>query len=63
MDVAEVGTPEGKKVTRSLLRTECLLCHLFALPVSCDKLIFHEIKEGQPSETASVEHDVCTCSG
>ena len=49
MDVAEVGAPERKKVTRSLLRNECLyssLCHSFALPISPDELIFHENKEG-----------------
>ena len=62
MEEAEVGAPEGKKVTLSLLRNECLyslLCHLFALPISCDKLIFHEIKQGQSSETACVEPVVC----
>ena len=50
MDVAKVGAPEGKKVTWSLLRNELLrslLCSLFALPFGCDKLIFHEIEEGQ----------------
>ena len=37
MDVAKVGAPEGKKVTRSLLRNEflrSLLRPLFALPLS-----------------------------
>ena len=66
MDVAEVGAPEGKKVTRLLLRNEYRYsspCHLFFLPISRDELIFHENNEGQSSETACVEHAVCTCSG
>ena len=43
VEVAEVGAPGGKKVTRSLLRYECLCsfpCPLFALRMSRDKLIF-----------------------
>ena len=49
--MAEVGTPEGKKVTRSLLRKAkqflipwliiCLLC------MCHDNLISHGIKEGE----------------
>ena len=31
MEVAEVGAPGGKKVTRSLLRHECLLLLFFVL--------------------------------
>ena len=65
MDVAEVGGPQGKKVTRSLLCNKCLyclLCHLFALPIIRDKLIFHDKKEGQSSESACVEPVVRTCS-
>ena len=49
VDVAEVGTLEGKKVARSLLRDECLdylLCLFFALHMRHDKLVFHEINEG-----------------
>ena len=51
VDVAEVGAPEGKKVAGSLLRKAkqflipwliiCLLC------MRRNKLIFHEIREGQ----------------
>ena len=42
--MAEVSTPGGKEVTRSLRRNECLrslICLLFALLISCDKLIFN----------------------
>ena len=66
VDVAEVGEPEGKKVAWSLLCDECLhflMCHFFALPIGCDKLIFHEIQEGKSLETACVEHVVCMCRG
>ena len=51
VDVAEVGAPEGKKVTPSLLRKAkrflspwliiCLLC------MCHDNLMFHGIKEGE----------------
>ena len=65
--MAEVGAPEGKKVTRSLLRKAkqflipwliiCLLCMFH------DSLIFHGIKEGQSLVIMCVEHVVCTCNG
>ena len=65
--VAEVGAPEGKKVTRSLLRKAkqflipwlfiCLLC------MCHDNLISHGIKEGQSLVIVCVEHVVCTCNG
>ena len=61
VDAAQVGTPEGKEVTQSLLRNQFLRsfpCHLFAFPISCDKLIFHGNREGESSETACVEHVV-----
>ena len=67
LDVAGVGAPEGKKVTRSLLRKAkqflipwviiCLLC------MCHDNLIFHGIKEGPSLVIACVEHAVCTCNG
>ena len=67
VDVAEVGTTEGKKVVRSLLRKAkrflipwliiCLLC------MCPDNLIFHGIKEDQSLVIACVEHVVCTCNG
>ena len=67
VDVAEVGAPEGKKVTRSLLRKAkqfllpwffiCLLC------MCHDNLICHGIKEGQSLVIVCVENDVCTCNG
>ena len=67
LDVAEVGVPEGKKVTRSLLRKAkqffipwliiCLLC------MRNDNLISHGIKDGQSSVIVCVEHGVCTCNG
>ena len=66
VDVAEVGAPEEKEVAWSLLRDECLhslFCHLSALPIGRDKLIFHDIKEGQSSETVCVELIGCTCRG
>ena len=65
--VAEVGAPEGKKVTRSLLRKAkqflipwliiCLLC------MCHDNLIFGRIKEGPSLVIACGEHVVCTCNG
>ena len=67
VDVAEVGAPEGKKVTRSLLRKAkqfllpwliiCLLC------MCHDKLIPHGIREGESSVIVCVEHVMCTCNG
>ena len=65
--MAEVGAPEGKKVTRSLLHKAkqflipwliiCLLC------MCHDNLISHEIKEVQSLVIVCVEHVVCTCKG
>ena len=82
MEVAEVGAPGGKKVTRSLLREAkqvFILCHLFALHMCRDNLIFHGVKEGQSLDIACVyttqckrndrakaqqlKKVVCTCSG
>ena len=67
VDVAEVGAPEGKKVTRSLLRKAmqflipwffiCLLC------MCHDTLIFNGIKEGESLVIVCFEHVVCTCNG
>ena len=62
VDVAEVGAPEGGKVTRSLLRKAkqfliCLLC------MRHDNLIFHGIEEGPYLVIECVEHVVCTCNG
>ena len=67
VDVAEVGTPERKTVTWSLLRKAkqflipwLILC----LPCMChDSLIFHGIEEGPSLVIACVEHVVCTCNG
>ena len=66
VDVAEVGALEGREVAWLLLRDECLhplICHLLALPIGRDKLIVHEIQEGQSWETACDEHVGCTCDG
>ena len=67
VDVAEVGAPEGKKVTRSLLRKAkpfpipWLIIRLLCM---CqDNLIFHGIKEGSSLVIACVEQVVCTCNG
>ena len=67
VDVAGVGTPEQKKVTRSLLHKAkqflnpwliiCLLCMCHA------NLISHGIKEGQCLVIVCVEHVVYTCNG
>ena len=67
VDVAEIGAPEGKKVTRSLLRKAkqflipwlitCLLC------MRHDNLISQGIKKGESVVIVCVEHDVCTCNG
>ena len=67
VDVAEVGAPEGKKVTRSFLRKAkgflipwliiCLLC------MCHDNLIFHGIKAGPSLVIVCVENVVCTCNG
>ena len=67
VDLAEVGAPEGKKVTRSLLRKAkqflipwliiCLLC------MCLDNLISQGIKEGQSLVVVRVERVVCTCNG
>ena len=67
MDVAEVGAPEGKKVTWSLLRkAKQFLIHWLIICFLCmchDNLISHGIKEGQPLVMVCVEHVVCTCNG
>ena len=67
VDVVEVGAPEGKKVTRSLLCKAkqflipwliiCLLC------MCHDNLISHGIKEGPSLVISCVEHVVCRCNG
>ena len=67
VDVAEVGAPERKKVTWSLLRKAkqffnpwlimCLPC------MSHDNLISLGIKEGPSLVIVCVEHGVCTCNG
>ena len=67
VDLAEVGAPEEKKVTPSLLRKAkqflitwliiCLLC------MCHDNLISHGIKEGQSLVIVCAEHLVCTCNG
>ena len=66
VDEAEVGAPEGKKVTRSLLRKAkqflipwliiCVLC------MSHDNLISNGINEGQSLVIVCVQHVVCTCN-
>ena len=67
VDVAEVGAPEGKKVTRWLLRKArqfLILSLIICLLCMChDSLISHGIKEGQPLVIVCVEHVVCTCNG
>ena len=66
VDVAEVGAPEGKKVTRSLLRKakQCLIPWVIVclLCMCHDNLISHGIKEGESLVIVSVEHVVCTCN-
>ena len=67
VNVAEVGAPEGKKVTQPLLRKakQFLISWLIiCLPRMCDDtFISHGIKEGQPLVIVCVEHVVCTCNG
>ena len=67
VDAAEVGAPEGKKVTRSLLRKAkqfLILCLIICLLCMChDNLISHGINEGQPLVIVCVEHVVCMCNG
>ena len=67
VDVAEVGVPEGKKVTRSLVRkAKQLLIPWLIIGLLCmchDNLISHGIKEGQSWVIVFVEHEVCTCNG
>ena len=65
--MAEVDAPEGKKLTRSLLRKAkqflipWLIIFLFCM---ChDNLISHGIKEGHSLAIVCVEHVVCTCNG
>ena len=63
MEVADVGAPGGKKVTRSLLRKANSFAYiLIDLHVCPDNVIFHVIKEGRSLEIACVEHVVCTCT-
>ena len=64
--MGEVGTPGGKKVTRSLLRKAnqvFIFCHLFGLHMCCENMMFHGLKEGQSLRTLCIEHVVCTFSG
>ena len=68
VDVAEVGAPEGKKVTGSFLRKAkqflipwLIIC--FSLCMCHDSLIFHGIKAGPSLVIVCVEHVVCTCNG
>ena len=67
MDVAEVGAPEGKIVSASLLRKAkqfLILLLIICLLCMChDHLISHGIKEGQPLMIVCVERVVCTCNG
>ena len=67
VDVADVGAPEGKKVTRSLLRKakQFLIPSLiiWLLCMCHDNLISHGIKEGDPLVIVCVGHVVCTCNG
>ena len=60
VDVAEVDTPEGKKVARLFLIPWFIIC---LLCMCHDNLIFHEIKEGHSLVIVCVEHVVCTCNG
>ena len=57
MEVAEVGAPGGKKVTRSLLCHEYFLLLFFVLCLPCLCMV------NQALEMVCVEHVVCTCSG
>ena len=67
VDVDEVGAPEEKKVTRSLLlkakqflipwRIVCLLC------ICHDNLISHGVKEGESLVIVCVEQVVCNRNG
>ena len=67
VDVAEVGAPEGKKVTLSLLRKAkqfLILWFIIGLLCMCHRnLISHGIKEGESLLIVCVEHVVCTCNG
>ena len=67
VDVAEVDTPEGKKVARSLLRKAKQFLNpwfIISLLRMChNNLLFHGIKEGHFLVIACVEHVVCTCNG
>ena len=60
VDVGEVGAPEGKKVTRSLLRKakQFLIPWLIICLLSMcdDTLISHGIKVGQSLVIVRVEH-------
>ena len=66
MDVAEVGAPGGKKVTRSLLcKAKQMLIPWLIICLLCmchDNLIFHGIKEGPSLVIVCVEHVVYTCN-
>ena len=67
VDVAEVGAPEVKKVTRSLLRKAKQFpipwLIIWLLCMCHDNVIFHGIKEGPSLVIACVDHVVCTCNG
>ena len=64
VDVAEVGAPEGKKVTRLLLckaKQFPIPWLIICLPCMChDNLISHGVKEGESLVNVCVEHVVCT---
>ena len=66
VDVAEVGAPVVKKVTRSLLRkAKQFLIPWFFICFLCmchDNLISHGTKEGESLVIVCVEHVVCTCN-
>ena len=66
MDVAEVGAPEGKKVTLLLaLKLKQFLIPWLIISLLCmchDTLISHGIKEGQSLVIVCVEHVVCMCN-
>ena len=55
-----------KKVTALLLRKAnqvFIFCHLFALHMCCENLMFHEVQGGQSLRTLCAAHVACTFSG
>ena len=58
VEVARVGAPGGKKVTRSLFRHEYLLLVFFVLCLPCVLVMVNH-----SWEMMCGEHVVCTCSG